>query len=520
MATTQTDQALTKKDFVPDQDVRWCPGCGDYAILNAIQKVFPTLGIPRENFVVVSGIGCSSRFPYYMNTYGFHSIHGRAPTLATGVKLANPDLSVWVITGDGDGLSIGGNHLMHVLRRNLDVNILLFNNRVYGLTKGQYSPTSDVGMTTKTSPEGSIDQPINPLCFAIASQATFVARTVDKNPKHMSEIFTAAANHKGTSFVEIMQNCVIFNDKIWDGVANREVRDDRLIMMEHGEKLTFGKEKTKGIRLNGLQPEVVTVGEAGVTEDDIHTHDASDPSPAYAYLLTQMQHPEYPTPMGVFRDVELPTYDDSLETQMKSALSTKGPGSLQHLLRGTEYWDVEGEDEDHLSAVPHVRPDHERTEEMDVMAEQLTDDRVMVSDPLTKAIRRPIKLALDKYGSEDVISIGSKDSISDAIELFQEHKIAALPVIDKERLVGIVTERDILMKVVGQPIDRDSTPVRSVMSRKPETLYAGSTIGEALNTLSSGHFRHLPIRSKDGKVGLISVKGLMSYLGEVTRTES
>jgi 2-oxoglutarate ferredoxin oxidoreductase subunit beta len=517
--TTSSDQALTKKDFVPEQDVRWCPGCGDYAILNAIQKVFPTLGIPREKFVVISGIGCSSRFPYYMNTYGFHSIHGRAPTLATGVKLANPDLSVWVITGDGDGLSIGGNHLLHILRRNLDVNILLFNNQVYGLTKGQYSPTSKPGMRTKTSPEGSIDQPINPLCFAIASQATFVARTVDKNPKHMSEVFTAAANHKGTSFVEIMQNCVIFNDKIWDGVADREVRDDRLLMMNHGEKLTFGKEKTKGIRLKSLQPQVVTVGEEGVTEDDLHTHDASDPSPAYAYLLTQMQYPEYPTPMGVFRDVTLPTYDDMFEDQIKSAYSSKGPGSLQHLLRGTEYWEVEG-DKDHLEAVPHVRPDRERTEEMDVMVEQLTDESSLSSDPLTSAIRRPVKLALEQFGSTDVISIGSRDSISDAIALFKEHEIAALPVIDKEKLVGIITERDILMKVVGQPIDRDSTPVKSIMTRKPETLYAGSTIGEALNTLSSGHFRHLPIRFKDGSVGLISVKGLLSYLGEATRTES
>jgi len=240
--TAEAPAPLTKKDFVTANEVRWCPGCGDYAILNAIQKTFPDLGIPKENFVVISGIGCSSRFPYYMETFGFHTIHGRAPSVATGVKVANPDLSVWMITGDGDGLSIGGNHLLHILRRNLNINILLFNNQVYGLTKGQYSPTSSVGMKTKSTPMGSFDHPVNPIQFALGAEATFVARTVDTNPKHMVETFKAAQAHQGTSFVEIFQNCVIFNKDVWEGIYGRDSRDEQILYLEEGKPLLFGKE--------------------------------------------------------------------------------------------------------------------------------------------------------------------------------------------------------------------------------------------------------------------------------------
>ncbi len=332
----------TFKDFVSGQDVRWCPGCGDYAILNAMQKVFADLDTPRENFVVVSGIGCSSRFPYYMKTYGFHSIHGRAPTIATGVKVSNPDLSVWVITGDGDGLSIGGNHLLHLLRRNLDINVVLFNNRIYGLTKGQYSPTSEMGKRTKSSPMGSIDQPLNPLRFALTSESPFVARSMDANPKHMAEVFKQAEEHKGTSFIEVMQNCVIFNNKTWANITDRDQRADQLLLLEHGKPLIFGKDKNKGIVLDGIKPKVVEIGKEGITEKDILIHDATQTDPTYAYLLAQLMYPDFPTPIGVFRNVSgRPTYDDMLGQQTQKAIEDRGKGNLQKLLDGSSYWNVD-----------------------------------------------------------------------------------------------------------------------------------------------------------------------------------
>src|SRR5438105_3743065 len=264
---------LTKADFTSDQEVRWCPGCGDYSILNNVQKVMPELGIPREKIVFVSGIGCSSRFPYYMNTYGFHSIHGRAPAVATGIKCANPDLSVWVITGDGDALSIGGNHFMHAIRRNLDVNYILFNNRIYGLTKGQYSPTSEFGKRTKSTPLGTIDYPVNPLSLAIASESTFVARSIDIDVKHLGMVVEAGAKHKGMSFIEVYQNCNIFNDGAFDSFAERSVRPDHVLYLEHGKPMIFGKDRNKGIRMNGAHPEVVTIGENGMTEADLLVQD-------------------------------------------------------------------------------------------------------------------------------------------------------------------------------------------------------------------------------------------------------
>ena len=341
MSTTATnEEGLTKKDFVTPNDVRWCPGCGDYAILNAVQRTLPELGIPREKFVVVSGIGCSSRFPYYMNTYGFHTIHGRAPTVATGVKVANPDLSVWMITGDGDGLSIGANHLLHLLRRNLDINVLLFNNRIYGLTKGQYSPTSEVGKKTKSTPVGSVDHPINPLLFALGSEATFVARTTDTDMKHMVETFKAAQAHKGTSFVEVFQNCVIFNNKTFDSVTSRDVKDDQVLLLEEGKPLIFGSDRKRGIRLNGLDPEIVDLGE-DVSEEDLLVHQPKSPNSAYANLLAQMTYPTFPTPVGILRQLEgRETYEDALIQQVDQAQS-EGAGNLQELLTGKNSWLVE-----------------------------------------------------------------------------------------------------------------------------------------------------------------------------------
>lgn len=333
------DIKLTKKDFVTNQDVRWCPGCGDYAILAFTQRVLPDLGIPRENFVFVSGIGCSSRMPYYMNTYGLHTVHGRAPTIATGIKAANPNLQVWIITGDGDALSIGGNHLIHTLRRNVDVKILLFNNMIYGLTKGQYSPTSSQGTRTKSSPQGSVENPMNPISLALGVEATFVARTVDSNTKSLSEVLKRAAEHRGGAFVEILQNCIIFNDGVHHNVTDREVRDDNTVNLVHGKPLIFGKDKNKGLIMKGLEPVVVTIGEGGITEQDLLVHDEKCANPAYAFILGRMDYPQFPVPLGVLRAVERPTFDELVNAQVKKGLES-GTGNLQKLIQGSQTWDV------------------------------------------------------------------------------------------------------------------------------------------------------------------------------------
>jgi 2-oxoglutarate/2-oxoacid ferredoxin oxidoreductase subunit beta len=330
----------TRADFSSDQTVRWCPGCGDYSILAQTQKLMPSLGIPRENIVFISGIGCSSRFPYYMNTYGFHSIHGRAPTLATGLKISRPELMVWVVTGDGDGLSIGGNHLIHAMRRNLDIKILLFNNRIYGLTKGQYSPTSEFGKKTKSSPFGTAEQPINPLGIALASEATFVARSVDTDTQHLTHILERAARHKGSAFVEIYQNCNIFNDGAFDAFTSRDVRSERMIVLEHGKPLVFGKQRNRGIRLRNYEPEVVTLGENGVTEADLLVHHEETTEPALAYLLSRMTYPEFPVPVGVFYTAQRPCLEDILEKQSTQATASLGAGSLERLLKSGPTWTV------------------------------------------------------------------------------------------------------------------------------------------------------------------------------------
>jgi 2-oxoglutarate ferredoxin oxidoreductase subunit beta len=330
---------LTAKDFASDQDVRWCPGCGDYSILAQVKKVLPTLGIKKENFVFVSGIGCSSRFPYYVDTYGIHSIHGRAPAIATGVKLANPELSVWVVTGDGDGLSIGGNHLLHAIRRNVDLKILLFNNRIYGLTKGQYSPTSEFGKKTKSTPMGSVDFPLHPLSVAIGAEATFVARTIDVNIKHMEYVLKRAAEHKGTAFVEIYQNCNIFNDGAWEYATGKDKKDDNTIVLEHNKPLVFGAERNKGIRLNNMTPEVVALGD-GIKEDDLLFHDEQAKEPSLAYLLSRMHYPEFPEPIGVFRSVQRPTYENMVMEQVNTAIQKQGPGKIEDLFDDGETWTV------------------------------------------------------------------------------------------------------------------------------------------------------------------------------------
>jgi len=337
---TTTLPVQSKKDFQTDQEVRWCPGCGDYAILSAVQSVFPELGIPREKFVVISGIGCSSRFPYYMNTYGFHTIHGRAPAVATGLKIARPELEVWVATGDGDALSIGGNHTIHMLRRNVGLKVLLFNNKIYGLTKGQYSPTSELGKKAKSTPYGSVDRPFNPLSLALGAEATFVARSVDVFQPHLKTVLRRAAAHQGTAFIEILQNCNIFNDGAWESLTERDVKDDHTILLEHGQPLVFGKSRDKGIRMSGINLEVVTLG-GDVTEKDLIVHDEAHPNPAYAFLLSRMDGaPGFPTPLGVLRAVDAPRYEIEMDDQLREVVARKGKGDLGQLLRAGDTWEV------------------------------------------------------------------------------------------------------------------------------------------------------------------------------------
>lgn len=336
----KTDVKQSAKDFKSDQEVRWCPGCGDYAILAAVQSFMPELGIKKENIVFVSGIGCSSRFPYYMNTYGVHSIHGRAPAIATGLSVSRPDLSVWVVTGDGDALSIGGNHLIHALRRNVNLKILLFNNRIYGLTKGQYSPTSESGKITKSTPMGSVDYPFNPLSVALGAEATFVARSVDSDRAHLQSVLRAAAAHEGTALIEIYQNCNIFNDGAWDPLKESDQKDDVTIRLEHGQKILFGANNDRCvIRDSGGTLRVAAV--ADVDESDIVVHDAHATDPTYAFALTRLSDPEtlQDTPIGVFRDVHRPSYDRLMQEQIDQAEQAQ-PGNLASLLTGKDTWTI------------------------------------------------------------------------------------------------------------------------------------------------------------------------------------
>jgi 2-oxoglutarate ferredoxin oxidoreductase subunit beta len=334
----ETIKTYTKKDFTSDQAVRWCPGCGDYAILAQTQKVFPDLGVDKEKFVFISGIGCSSRFPYYMDTYGFHTIHGRAPAIASGVKLANPDLSVWVVTGDGDGLSIGGNHTIHLLRRNLDINVMLFNNRIYGLTKGQYSPTSEVGKITKSTPMGSLDRPFNPLTVALGSGATFVSRTIDKETKHMQSMIKRSHNHKGTSFMEIYQNCNIFNDGAFSAQTDKDQKAESVLILENGQPMIFGNEKNKGVRLDGNKPVIVDIGDKW-SVDDVLVHDESDY--VIASLLSNMSYQtDFPDPIGVLYAVETETYEETMVAQINEAINKKPKGNVQDIINSGDTWVV------------------------------------------------------------------------------------------------------------------------------------------------------------------------------------
>ncbi|MGV1035515.1 MAG: 2-oxoacid:ferredoxin oxidoreductase subunit beta [Candidatus Nanopelagicales bacterium] len=341
MSDTTIPVALKAKDFKSDQEVRWCPGCGDYAVLAAVQSFLPELGIPRENIVFISGIGCSSRFPYYLTTYGMHSIHGRAPAIATGLATSRPDLSVWVVTGDGDALSIGGNHLIHALRRNVNLKILLFNNRIYGLTKGQYSPTSELGKITKSTPMGSLDYPFNPLSLALGAEATFVARAIDSDRKHLTEVLRAAANHEGTALVEIYQNCNIFNDGAFDLLKNPETRDEQVIRLVDGEPVIFGADGEFCV-IRETQGGLDIANTADVDPSEILVHDAHNPDTATAFALTRLSDPEtlHHTPIGVLRDVSRASYDRLMNNQLERA-EADGMGDLDELLVGVDTWTVE-----------------------------------------------------------------------------------------------------------------------------------------------------------------------------------
>lgn len=338
------DSVITKyqpKDFKSDQEVRWCPGCGDHSVLSAVQRALAEMDISKEKFAFISGIGCSSRFPYYMDTYGFHGIHGRAAAIASGVKTANPGLSVWEMTGDGDALAIGGNHFIHAIRRNIDINIILFNNEIYGLTKGQYSPTSQRGIVTKTSPFGTVEEPFSVGELVIGAKGKYFARTIDVNVTLSTQIYSDAEKHRGTSVIEVLQNCVIFNDAIHDKIASKDVREEKTIILRHGEKMLFGKNNSKGLILDGLKLRVVNIGEDSITENDILVHDAHEPNPGIHYMLANMKYPEYPVALGIIRAVPGETYDKAVADQIDEIRKTSKIKCVDDLLASGSTWEVE-----------------------------------------------------------------------------------------------------------------------------------------------------------------------------------
>ena len=514
MSTVATDEiSLTRKDFVSDQTVRWCPGCGDYSILAQMQRVLPEVGVPKEKTVFISGIGCSSRFPYYMNTYGIHSIHGRAPALATGLAISNPELSIWVITGDGDGLSIGGNHLLHAIRRNINLKIILFNNRIYGLTKGQYSPTSRTGAVTKSSPMGAMEQPLNPIAVALAAEATFVARSIDSHPQHLAATLKRAAEHQGTAFVEIYQNCVIFNPTEWTELSDRKTRDDSILYLEHGKHMIFGKNRDKGIRLNSFTPEVVPLD--AVDLDEILVYDAT--SKPLASILSSMEFPDYPAAMGVIRDVRKPDYAGELMSQVRTAQEQRGVGDLNQLYRAADLWTIEARESAAHSPLtaPHADMpitglDEEYIDDMDKPEEETSDFQdLLVTDPVSA------------LAPNVPITAGEHSSLARTIRQMNRHNIGCVLVTDEEdKLVGIFTEWDVLMRVSGIVDDLAQQTLADYMTPEPQALKADLPIAHALNLMSVHGFRHLPLVDDNGRpTGIISFRDVVKYLNEALEEE-
>ncbi|MCA9269169.1 MAG: CBS domain-containing protein [Planctomycetales bacterium] len=511
-------EVLKSADFGSDQDVRWCPGCGDYSILAQMKKMLPSLGVPRENLVFISGIGCSSRFPYYMNTYGVHSIHGRAPALATGLKAVRPELTVFVITGDGDGLSIGGNHLMHVIRRNLDINIVLFNNRIYGLTKGQYSPTSPLGKVTKSTPMGSIDNPLHPLSIAIGCEASFVARSIDVNIKHLGDTLLRAAQHRGTAFIEVYQNCNVFNDGAWEYATDRAVKADNILELEHGKPLIFGKNRDKGIRLNGMEPEVVELGK-GVSEDDLLFHDEKAQEPSLAYLLSRLRYEDgFPEPIGVFRAVDAPRYDAELNRQVDEAIAKKGRGDLKKLLNSGETWTVT---EDKIKPPKNLGDDGDHG----TVIEEASG-RVVAIDDLS-----PELSAMEKHLSKDLVSVLPQRrhvvvtpdvSVGDVLKQLVEQSVGCAVVVENgKKVVGIFSERDALVKLNTQFQELRSRPVAEFMTKDPSTLKSDAKIAFAVRKMDLGGYRHVPIVDEEGSLqAVISVRDILSYLTDCLQAKA
>ena len=496
---------LNRQDFVSDQEVRWCPGCGDYAILAQVQKVMPEIGVPKENIVFVSGIGCSSRFPYYMNTYGIHSIHGRAPSRATGLKLANPELSIWVITGDGDALSIGGNHLLHACRRNADLQIILFNNRIYGLTKGQYSPTSPTGTVTKSSPMGSVEHPLNPIAVALSAEATFIARSVDVHGKHLQDTLLAAAEHNGTAFVEVFQNCLIFNDGAFNNVTDRAIRDENILPLEHGKPMIFGKEMNHGIRLSGLEPVVVSWEPGEAPPDDLLVHDET--STAIANLLARMEPPFFPTPMGVIRRIQSPTYNQGIFGQIADAQAKRGNGDLKSLFYNAETWTVDAdEDMDNVAGIEGGEIfglDEQYIEEMD----RPSGAQTHVEHSLTTDSLEELKPHSPALFREDA-------TLDVVIARMRADNIGSVLVVDADGLLkGVFTERDVLNRVTGKAEKLSAAAIGDYMTANPVTLKSGDLIAHALNLMSNYGFRHIPIVDAAGKpTGVISFRDVVNFI--------
>ena len=505
---------LTRRDFASDQTVRWCPGCGDYAILAQIQKTLPELGLPRENMVFISGIGCSSRFPYYMNVYGIHSIHGRAPTLAMGLKCARPDLQVWVITGDGDALAIGGNHFLHALRRNIDVNIVLFNNRIYGLTKGQYSPTSEIGKRTKSSPDGSIDNPVNPIGVAIGAEASFIARTVDSFQKHMAEVLTRAARHSGAALVEVAQNCMIFNNGSWSHLTDPDARADNVLFLEHGKPMRFGKTMEKGIRLNGLTPEVVQV--ADVDPSELLVHDERATEPTLAYFLSRMWPPEFPTPVGVFRAISKPVYDQQLMAQVQAAREA-GPPDLNTLYRQTETWAVPAPALEGTVCPCCDHPNLPGADECELCLASLTHEEATPAEARARIARRLYDDRIEKLEPGAAISVPESATAEEAIATMRERRIGCVLVTDANgQLSGIFTERDVLARLVSAGIDPAGVAMREIMTPDPETIKPDHLLAHAFHLMMVNDLSYLPMVDEAGSpVGIVNSRDLIEYLARL-----
>jgi 2-oxoglutarate ferredoxin oxidoreductase subunit beta len=511
MTVSKLDTPLTRKDFASDLAVRWCPGCGDFAILSQVQKMLPELGVPRENIVFISGIGCSSRFPYYMNTYGIHSVHGRAPTLATGLKCARPELTIFVVTGDGDGLAIGGNHFLHALRRNIDINILLFNNRIYGLTKGQYSPTSEIGQKTKSSPDGSIENPINPIGVAIGAETSFIARTVANFQKHMAGVIHRAAKHRGATLVEIAQNCKIFNDGAWRHLTDPDTKVDQVLFLEHGKPMIFGKAGEKGIRLNGLTPEVVDVAEVG--EENLLVHDETAAEPTLAYFLSRMGPPDFPTPVGVFRCIDKPVYDQALMAKVEAARANDPPG-LDELFRQTESWTIPARDVDGVECPCCGTLNLPGADECEMCLISLTHEERSATE-----VRRLLEESLYEDTVADLkpataVTVSEDSTVHEALGIMKERAIGSVVVVDSDgRLAGLFTERDILALVADEKAGGADRRVDKLMTRDPETIAMDSSLAEIIHRLTVSELQYLPILDEERHpVSILAARDLVDFL--------